>query len=61
MRREDGDPIMAACYHEQLERITQARVLEAIDWRIVDPFQPDGTFRPPDEVAAAIIRVALPL
>jgi hypothetical protein len=61
MRREHGNPIMEACYHLQLERITQARVLEAIDWRIVDPFQPDGTFRPLEEVAAEIIRVALPL
>jgi hypothetical protein len=60
MRRERGDPIMEALYHRQLGRITQARVLEAIDWRIVDPFEPDGTFRPPDEVAAEIIQVALP-
>jgi hypothetical protein len=60
IRREHGNPIMEACYHQQLGRITQARVLEAIDWRIVDPFQPDGTFRPLDEVAAEIIKVALP-
>ncbi len=60
MRRERGNPIMEACYHRQLERITQARVLEAIDWHIVDSFQPDGTFRPLDEVAAEIIKVALP-
>jgi hypothetical protein len=60
VRRERGNPIMEACYHQQLGRIAQARVLEAIDWRIVDPFQPDGTFRPLDEVAAEIIKVALP-
>jgi hypothetical protein len=60
VHREHGDPIMEACYRLQLERITQAGVLEAIDWRIVDPFQPDGTFRPLDEVAAEIIQVALP-
>jgi len=60
MRREHGDPIMAACYHQQLGRITEARVLEVIDWCIVDPFQPDGTFRPPNEIAAEIIKVAPP-
>ncbi len=60
MHREDGNPIMAAFYHQQLERIAQAGVLEAIDWRIVDPFRPDGSFRPLDEVAAEIIKVALP-
>ena len=60
MRREHSSPIMAVFYHQQLERVTQARVLEAIDWHIVDSFQPDGTFRPLDEVAAEIIKVALP-
>ncbi len=60
MRREHSSPIMAVFYHQQLERVTQARVLEAIDWRIVDPFQPNGNFRPLDEIAAEIIEVALP-
>jgi hypothetical protein len=60
MRREHSSPSMAACYHRQLERMAQARVLEVIDWHIVDPFQPDGTFRPLDEIAAEIVKVALP-
>jgi hypothetical protein len=60
MRREHGSPIMEACYYQQLRRIDQAGVLEAIDWRIVDPFQPDGTFRPLGEVASEVIQVALP-
>jgi hypothetical protein len=60
MRREQGNPIMAACYHQQLARIAQARVLEAIDWHIIDPFRPDGTFRPLNELAAEILRVARP-
>jgi len=48
MRREHGNPIMEAHYQQQqLERITQAGALEAIDWRIVDPFQPDGTSAAP--------------
>ncbi len=60
MRREHGSPTMETLYHQQLGRISQARIVEWIDWRIVDPFQPDGTFRPPGEVAADIIKVALP-
>lgn len=59
IRRERGSPIMEAFYHQQLGRITQARIVESIDWRIVDPFEPDGTFRPIGEVAADIIKVAL--
>jgi dephospho-CoA kinase len=51
---------MEALYRQQLGRITQARIVESIDWRIVDPFRPDGTFRPVGEVAADIIKVALP-
>jgi adenylate kinase family enzyme len=59
MQREHDNPVMQACYHQQLGRITQARVLEAITWRIVNPFQPGGTFRPPSEIAAEILKVDL--
>jgi len=60
IRREHCSPTMEALYRQQLGRITQARIVESIDWRIVDPFRPDGTFRPVGEVAADIIKVALP-